>query len=90
MSVWDATDVLLVVEVADETTIQDLNVKAKLYGRAGYPVYWVVRQEGIWVHTGPISTGYRTRVEYRHGERIAVPYADAALAVDELIASPPA
>jgi Uma2 family endonuclease len=44
--------VLLVVEVADETLIQDLNVKAKLYGQAGYPVYWVVTQEAIYEHTG--------------------------------------
>ena len=89
LSVWGASDVLLVVEVADETTIQDLNVKAKLYGQAGYPVYWVITQEAIYEHTGPISTGYRTRVEYLHGERIPVPYASTELAVDELIASNP-
>jgi Uma2 family endonuclease len=79
--------VLLVVEVADETLIQDLNVKAKLYGQAGYPVYWVVTQEAIYEHTGPMSTGYRTRVEYLHGERIPVPYTATDLAVDDLIAS---
>jgi Uma2 family endonuclease len=90
LSIWDAADVLLVVEVADETTIQDLNVKAKLYGQAGYPLYWVVTQEAIYEHTGPISTGYRTRVEYRHGERIRVPYAAMDLAVDDLIATLPA
>jgi Uma2 family endonuclease len=85
LSVWAAADVLLVVEVADETTIQDLNVKARLYGQAGYPVYWVVTQEAIYEHTGPISTGYRTRVEYRLGERIPVSYAGTDLAVDDLI-----
>ncbi|GAA3297950.1 Uma2 family endonuclease [Dactylosporangium vinaceum] len=87
LSVWDAADVLLVVEVADETTIQDLNVKARLYGQAGYAVYWVITQEAIYEHTGPIATGYRTRVEYLHGERISVPYAGVELAVDDLIAS---
>lgn len=86
LSVWDASDVLLVVEVADETLIQDLNVKAKLYGQAGYPVYWVVTQEAIYEHTGPMSTGYRTRVEYLHGERIPVPYTATDLAIDDLIA----
>jgi Putative restriction endonuclease len=90
LSIWDAADVLLVVEVADDTTIQDLNVKTKLYGQAGYPVYWVVTQEAIYEHTGPIPTGYRTRVEYRRGERIPVPYADLDLAVDDLITLPPA
>ncbi|MDG4765404.1 Uma2 family endonuclease [Solwaraspora sp. WMMD406] len=86
LSVWAAADVLLVVEVADETMIQDLNVKTRLYGQAGYPVYWVVTQRAVYEHTGPIRPGYRTRVEYLHGERIPVPYADAGLAVDELIA----
>jgi hypothetical protein len=89
LSIWHAPDVLLVVEVADETLIQDLNVKAKLYGQAGYPVYWVVTQEAIYEHTGPISTGYRTRVEYRRGERIPVPYAATDLAIDDLIAPRP-
>src|SRR6266540_4227246 len=89
LSIWSASDVLLVVEVADETTIQDLNVKAKLYGQAGYPVYWVVTQEAIYEHSGPISTGYRTRVEHLPGERIPVPYASMDLAIDELIAPNP-
>lgn len=89
LSVWNASDVLLVVEVADETLMQDLNVKAKLYGQAGYPVYWVVTQEAIYEHTGPMSTGYRTRVEYLHGERIPVPYTATDLAIDDLIAARP-
>ncbi|MFC7549301.1 Uma2 family endonuclease [Plantactinospora sp. GCM10030261] len=86
LSIWAAADVLLVIEVSDDTTIQDLNVKAKLYGRAGYPAYWVVTQEAIYEHTGPISTGYRTRVEYRRGERIPIPYVDVDLAVDDMVA----
>lgn len=86
LSVWNADDVLLVVEVSDETMIQDLNVKAALYGRAGYPAYWVVTQNAIYEHTGPITTGYRTRVEYLRGERIPVPYTSTDLAVDDLIA----
>lgn len=86
-SVWGAADVLLVVEVADETTIQDLNVKARLYGQAGYAVYWVITQQAIYEHTDPIPTGYRTRVEYRPGEQIPVRYADSGLAVDDLIAT---
>jgi hypothetical protein len=89
LSVWDARDVLLVVEVADETMIQDLNVKARLYGQAGYPGYWLVTQGAIYEHTGPIPTGYRTRVEYLHGERIPVPYAATDLDIDDLIAPRP-
>lgn len=86
LSMWNASDVLLVVEVADETTIQDLNVKARLYGQAGYPVYWVVTQQAIYEHTEPIPTGYRTRVEHRHGERIPVQHTGTDPAIDDLIA----
>jgi hypothetical protein len=50
----------------------------------------VVTQEAIYVHTDPISTGYRTRVEYLHAERIPVPYAATDLAVDDLIGPLPA
>lgn len=86
LSVWTPADVLLVVEVADDTMIQDLDVKAKLYGQAGYAVYWVITQEAVYEHGEPSSTGYRTRVEYRQGERIPVPYAGSDLAIDDLIA----
>lgn len=86
LSVWDATDVLLVIEVSDETVIEDLNLEAKLYGQAGYPTYWVVTREAIYEHTGPIPTGYRTRIEYRRGEQIPVGYVGVELAVDDLLA----
>jgi Uma2 family endonuclease len=85
LSVWDPVDVLLVVEVSDETVIQDLNTKARLYGSAGYPVYWVVTPESIFEHTDPTPAGYRFRAEYRRGERIPVGYACVELAVDDLI-----
>jgi hypothetical protein len=89
LSVWGAADVLLVVEVADETAIQHLNTKAKLYGQAGYAVYWVITPESIYEHTDPTSSGYRTRVEYRPGERIPVRYAATELSVSDLIATSP-
>jgi hypothetical protein len=85
LSVWDPADVLLVVEVSDETVIHDLNVKTRLYGSAGYPVYWVVTQERVFEHTGPTPSGYRTRVEYAPGERIPVAYAGVDLAVEDLL-----
>ncbi len=85
LGTWNASDVLLVVEVSDDTVLQDLGTKAKLYGKAGYVVYWVVTEDVIYEHTEPSSAGYRTRVEYRVGERIPLRYADTDLAVTELI-----
>lgn len=83
---WDPADVLLVVEVADETLAQDLGTKAGVYGRAGFAVYWAATREGIVEHTEPTPHGYRTRITYRPGETIPVRYAGLELAVDDLLA----
>jgi hypothetical protein len=77
--------VLLVVEVSDETILADLEIKAKLYGGAGYPVYWVVTRDAIYEHTTPTPSGYHTRNEYRPGERIRIAYASTDLPVAELL-----
>ncbi|MEU1957764.1 Uma2 family endonuclease [Nocardia sp. NPDC019304] len=85
IAVWDPADVLLVIEISDETVMQHLGVKAKLYGQAGYSTYWVVTRTVIYEHTEPIPTGYRTRKEYRPGDRIPVHHADTTIAVDDLL-----
>lgn len=73
LSRWDPADVLLVVEVADETLPEDLTVKARLYGSAGYACYWVVTRDGVHEHTAPTADGYdRVRVA-GPGESIALP-----------------
>jgi hypothetical protein len=85
LSTWSPADVLLVVEVSDETLLADLTTKARVYGAAGWPLYWVVAPEAVYVHTGPHAAGYRFREEYRGGERVPVPSAAAEIAVDDLI-----
>lgn len=86
---WSAADVLLVVEVSDETLDQDLGAKADLYARAGYLHYWSVTKDGIYAHSDPGPRGYRSRRLVERGERIPVPYApDVTLSVDELIGPP--
>lgn len=82
---WAPADVLLVVEVSDETLTADLTTKARIYGSAGWPVYWVVSPEAVYAHTGPHVKGYRQRTEYRAGEQVPVPFAEATIAVDDLI-----
>ncbi|WP_330182442.1 Uma2 family endonuclease [Nocardia sp. NBC_01503] len=85
LTMWASSDVLLVVEVSDETVMADLGVKERLYGRAGYQEYWVVTQSVIYKHTAPTSAGYRFRQEFRSGDRIALPYADTDIAVEDLL-----
>jgi hypothetical protein len=65
--------------------LADLNVKARLYGGAGYPVYWVVLEEVVYAHAAPKADGYDRREEYRRGSRIPVPYAGTDILVDDLL-----
>ncbi len=85
LEVWNPADVHLVVEVSDDSVLLDLNTKAKLYGEAGYAVYWVVTRQAIYEHSAPTPQGYRTRTEYRPGDRIPVGYANTELSVAEVI-----
>ena len=85
LSTWSADDVLLVVEVSDETVLADLTTKARIYGSAGWPVYWVVTADVVYEHIEPHETGYGTRHEYRRGSRLPVRHAGTDLAVDDLL-----
>ena len=85
LDAWAPEDVLLVVEVSDETVMADLTQKASLYGSAGFATYWVVTSDVVYEHTEPRPTGYRHRVEYRRGDRLPVRYAGTDLAVDDLL-----
>ena len=85
MAVWDPADVLLVVEVSDETLQADLTTKARLHAAAGFAVYWVVSRDGVHEHTGPTALGYRSTVKHWPGDQITVPYAEASLDVAALV-----
>jgi hypothetical protein len=71
--------------VSDETVVVDLNTKSRLYGAAGYPVYWVITREAVFEHTRPDGDGYRSVVRYRPEDRISVPYGDTSVAVADLV-----
>lgn len=63
---------LLAIEVADSTLAQDLGVKARIYGSAGVPEYWVIDREGgrivqMWSSR---EGGYAERQVVRFGERL--------------------
>lgn len=85
MVTWSPEDVLLVVEVSDETVLFDLNVKARLYASGGYAVYWVLTREALVVFTGPGPDGYRTTVTHRAGEHVPLPYGDRTVDVTALL-----
>jgi Putative restriction endonuclease len=89
LSSWRPEDVLLVVVVSDDTVVADLNIKSRIYGSAGWPVYWVVTEEAIYEHTEPHSAGYRVRREYRRGDRLPIVYAGTNVAVADLLGPEP-
>lgn len=85
VSRWAPSDVLLVVEVSDETVDADLGTKARLYGAAGYPAYWVVTRDAVHEHTAPDARGYRTVTRYGPGDRVPVRHRGTTLAVDDVL-----
>ncbi|MDN5858145.1 MAG: Uma2 family endonuclease [Pseudonocardia sp.] len=86
MTRWAVEDVLLVVEVSDETREYDLGRKAEIYAEAGFAHYWSVCRDGVYAHSEPISGTYRHRTVYKAGDRVPVPYAEGVeLPVEDLI-----
>jgi hypothetical protein len=79
-------DVGLVVEVADSSLVFDTEVKDVVYGRAGFPCYWVVHRDGVEVFTDPFEAGYRQRLHVAADGEVEVPYAPGeVIAVADLL-----
>lgn len=68
-----ATDVLLVIEVADSSLARDLGLKSLAYARAGVPELWVVDIPHRQVHrlTRPSPEGYQERTTAGEEEAIS-------------------
>lgn len=68
-----ASDVLLVVEVADSTIERDL-AKSVAYARAGIAECWIVDLEGerVLAFAGCGPDGYRSRLECSGGDMLSV------------------
>ena len=75
-----ASDVLLVVEVADPTLAFDTGTKVPLYARQGVPEVWVidVRERAVRVYRDPGANGYKTQFRAAGNDNLA------ALAMPEL------
>jgi hypothetical protein len=71
---WNPSDVALVVEIADTSLEVDRDVKSLVYGRASFPVYWVVHRGGVDVFGDPCETGYRRHEHVPADGRLEVPY----------------
>jgi Uma2 family endonuclease len=73
-----AADVGLVVEVADSSLMRDRKLKARIYARAGIPVYWLlnIAQTPAWleVYSDPSHElgAYQQHQEYQSGQSVSV------------------
>jgi Uma2 family endonuclease len=69
----DASDVALVVEVAD-SRLREVRDLAGVYAGGGIAVYWIVNlvDRQIEVHTDPVPGGYHSRVDFKPGQAIPV------------------
>jgi Uma2 family endonuclease len=79
-------DLRLVVEISDTTLWFDLNIKAKLYARAGIVEYWVVNvsEKKLIVHREPQDGSYIRITTHASDEEITPLVADARFCLDKL------
>jgi Uma2 family endonuclease len=87
------SDVVLLVEVATGSLLQDLGFKADLYARHGVPLYWVVDASlmQVHVHADPLpaplaASGSWSRIAISgQGEQLAVPASEATVSLASLL-----
>ena len=79
-----ASDVLLVVEVAESSVDYERTVKTPRYAEAGIPVCWIVEldAEVVDVFSHPEGDTYTERRRHRRGDAVPMPDATPGEAVD--------
>ena len=83
-----ATDVLLIVEVADTSIDYDRNIKMPAYARSGVPEVWLadLPAEKVTVHSDPVNGVYRTVRSYQRGDSITpLHFPDLSIAVTSIL-----
>jgi hypothetical protein len=82
-----ATEIELVVEVADSSLLEDRRRKTRIYARSGIRLSWIVNlvDRVVEVHTDPTGPSgaplYRTRRIFTEGESISVTIAGESISV---------
>jgi Uma2 family endonuclease len=67
-----ASDVLLIVEIADSSIEYDRDIKLPAYARSGIPEVWLadIPAETVTAHTEPTNGAYRNVRAFRRGDSI--------------------
>jgi Uma2 family endonuclease len=68
------SDVVLLVEIADDSLPRDRGEKLEIYANAGIATYWIVnlRARAIEVYTEPLDGAYARRVDHDAASEVAV------------------
>lgn len=79
-----AQDVVVLIEVGDDSAIEDRTIKLAIYAAANIPVYWIVNipDRRIEVYANPRGgkkPTYRTRTDYAPGQAVPVVIAGKTL-----------
>lgn len=83
-----ATDVFLLIEVADTTAETDRRVKIPLYAKAGIPEVWLLdlSADRVEVYRQPTPDGYRQVLSFSRGQAFAPgAFSDLTLTADDLL-----
>jgi len=70
----DASDVAILIEVAETTLDRDRGKKLAAYAKGGIAVYWIVNlvDRQVELYTGPQTGGYANRVDFTAGANVPV------------------
>lgn len=69
----DASDIFLIIEVADSSLEQDMTVKLQLYAIMGVMEYWIadLRNNRLLVYSNPSGDQYQSLRQLRRGDSVA-------------------
>jgi Uma2 family endonuclease len=84
----DASDIFLIIEVADSSLELDTTVKLQLYAIMSVPEYWIadLRHNRVLVYSNPVGDSYQRIRELHRGDTLAPSLLpDCVLLVDLLL-----
>ncbi len=83
-----ATDVLLIIEIADSSVAFDHDIKLPAYARSGIPEVWIadLTAETVEAHTELLNGSYRNVRSYRRGNSITpLHFSDLSIEVASIL-----
>jgi Uma2 family endonuclease len=66
----NASEIALIVEVADSTLERDRSLKQRIYAGAGIPAYWILNliDRQLEIYAQPTAEGYQSQTVVQQGE----------------------